>query len=380
MASARGKSDDALALVRESFQLDPAYHRAWETIPAIHKFKDGDVILRKAQRMLKRKDLPQKSRIALCYAMVKAMNDLGKWDKAWDWGVEAGRAADPDYDPVELTNAVNDMRAALDAPLLAERAGRGLTTEAPVFVIGMPRSGTTLMEMILVSSGQVAGLGELGTVMQINSAAVGADARLGHPRSMAAWMRRWRDQAFTDAAQFYLNEVARRCRSTPARFVDKMPGNVFALAQIACMFPRARIIRMHRDPLDVCTSCFLGHFGLGHLYSYRPDWLAEAWRAYRDAAELQCPLIPNPVLDVHYEQLVSAPETETRRIFDFLDLEWTPSVLNPAAADHATMTRSRGEVRNAISTRSVGRWVRYKNRIGPMAEALGIDLDKRLAA
>lgn len=380
VASARGQQQEAEDLLRQVFQIDPAHHRAWETIPAVHKFREGDPLLRKAQRMLKRKDIDQKSRVALCYAMVKAMNDLGKWDKAWDWALEAGNAAKPDYDPIELTNAVSELRQVLDPDFLSPRPGRGLATRAPIFVLGMPRSGTTLMEMILVSSGQVAGLGELATIMQISSAAAGADARLGNPRSLSSWMRRWRDDAFTEAATFYLAEVERRCRYMPGNFVDKMPGNVFALGQIGLMFPEARIIRMHRDPLDVCVSCLLGHFGIGHLYSYRPEWLGEAWRAYRDAADLQCPMIPNPVLDVHYEKLVGAPEAETRRIFQFLELEWTPKVLNPAAADHFTTTRSRGEVRNAISTRSVGRWMRYKNRIGPLAEALGIDIEKRLAA
>lgn len=379
IASARGQRDEADKLLRMVFQLDPTHHRAWETLPAVHKFREDDALIRKAQRMLKRKDLDKQSRVAICYALVKAMNDLGKWDKAWDWGLAAGRASGIDYDPAELPNAVAELHDILDADFLAPRDGRGLKTRAPIFVIGMPRSGTTLMEMILVSSGQVAGMGELATVMQISSAAAKGDMQLGNPRSVSGWMRRWRDEAFTEAAQFYMDEVARRASTQPKHFVDKMPGNVFALGQIACMFPEARIIRMHRDPLDVCVSCFLGYFGLGHHYAYKPEWLAEAWKAYRDAADLQCPMIPNPVLDVHYETLVSAPEAETKRIFDFLDLDWTPKVLNPGAAEHFTTTRSRGEVRNAISTRSVGRWKRYLNRIDPLAEGLGIDIDERMA-
>ncbi len=162
----------------------------------------------------------------------------------------------------------------------------------------------------------------------------------------------------------------------PTHFTDKLPGNVMHLGQIGLMLPNARIIRMHRDPLDTCVSCFLGQFANGHQYTNRIDWLAHAAHAYRRAGDALAPLLPNPVLDVSYENLVSTPEPQIRRVLEFLGLEWTPDCLTPAPVGYTTTTRSVGQVRKPINADSVGRSRRYSNRIGPLAQALGISLAK----
>ena len=166
----------------------------------------------------------------------------------------------------------------------------------------------------------------------------------------------------------------------PEVFTDKMPGNIHNLGVISMMFPNARIIRMRRDALDTCVSCFLGRFGNGHPYTRRFDWLAASWRAHQRAGDLLIPRLPNPVLEVHYEDLARRPEREIRRMLDFLGLSWEAACLEPHGSDSTVTTRSQAQVRQAITDRSVGRWRRYGEKVRPLAEALGVEISEAEAA
>ena len=373
---ARGDMVEAEQLLRKVIQRDPGNARAWTELASIHKFRKGDPLLTKLRRQTKAGDLAAETRGYLHYALCKALNDVGKWDMAWDQATRGAELMMPDYNPQELWDWSLDQRGIFDKDFLARRPGRGSDSEAPIFIVGLPRSGTTLVEMVITTTGKVTAMGELSTVPRVTAAAIRDDMNRGHMKHRHAWARRWRDEAFTEAAQFYLDDVARRAGGTcPERFVDKLPGNMFYLGEIALLFPNARIIRMHRHPLDTCASLYMGRFTGGHKYTFRPDWLAEAWLAYKDAGDHLTTMMPNPVLDVDYEAFVSDPEPQIRRLLDFLGLEWDPACLTPGGDGYTTITRSRGQVRSAINTRAVGRWRRYKNRIGPIAEALGIDID-----
>ena len=373
--SARGDLADAIALLREALSLDPTSFQCWGLIAGIHRFTKSDPLIAKAKRMLARNDLHPITRRAILYALSKAMNDLGKWNKAWDYAAKGAALSSPDYNIDEFDNWASDAAEAFDIEFLKARAGRGSQSTAPIFVVGMPRSGTTLMEIILASTGQVAPMGELTTIPDVTAKAAQDDAGRGHTPSSHAWVRRWRDSAFTEFAEHYLMNVARRSGGeVPRHFVDKLPGNVLYLGQIALFFPNARIIRMHRDPLDTCVSCYMGQFDSGHEYTYRIDWLARAAQGFRQIGDMLTPMLPNPVIDVHYEDLVTNPEPEIRRILELLDVEWNPACLTPSPSGYASTTRSVEQVRNPINAKSVGRWRRYADRIGPLAQALGLDI------
>ena len=367
--AARGEMERAAPLVREALAADPALPRTWGLIAGTHRFRRDDPLIFKAKRLLKGALSPA-SRRAIHYAMAKAMNDLGKYDRAWAHAAEGAAIATPPYDPADLDRWATDMVPAFDRDFLAPRPGRGDPTDAPIFVVGMPRSGTTLVESIIAATGAATPMGELPTIPLITQRAIEDDLARGNPPSRHAWTRRWRDEAFTRAARFYLDDVTRRAGGTPPnRFVDKLPGNLLYLGQIALMFPNARIVRMHRDARDTCVSCYLGQFSEGHQYTYRTDWLAAAWHSFRRGGDTIVPLIPNPVLDVRYEDLVREPEPQIRRLLEFLDLPFSDACLTPGDG-YTTTTRSVAEVRKPINADSVGRWRRYRSCIGPLARAL----------
>ncbi|MEO1494999.1 MAG: sulfotransferase, partial [Pseudomonadota bacterium] len=378
VAAARGQNEVSERLLRDLLAENPDLDVAWFSLSGLHKFKPGDPLLIKLRKQVRRKGLTPRQGLHLNLALSKACADLGKWDQAWRAAEAANAAEMPHFDPAAFRRWADDPQGVFDRAFLQETEGRGLPTEAPIFVVGSPRSGTTLVERLLCSTGAAAPMGEVATLNNICVAATNTDREREQDAAISyhRWVRRWRPAAFTEAANLYLSDIARRAGGTcPALFVDKMPGNILHLGGLALMFPRARIVRMHRDPLDTCVSLYMGRFGAGHKYTARLDWAASAWLTYRDAGDFYTGVIPNPVLDLCYEDLVTNPKTETKRLFAFAGLEWSPDVLASGGSAYTSTTRSMSQVHHKVNTSAVGRWRRYRKHLGPLADALGIDLD-----
>ena len=377
----RGQMDEARGLLREAIKAAPGNAQAWTALAHAHTFRKDDPLITKLKKQLLRKDLTSRTRRELTYTMCEILNQTGQWVRAWDHAVKAAQIDTPAYDPAGLAGMIQSADHVFTPQFCAPRPARGVHTDAPIFVVGMPRSGTTLVSMILSMVNGVEVMGELTRIPKMAAEAAEDDAVRGHPPSHFGWLTRWQDAQVTNLAKLYLADVQRRAGGTlPARFVDKLPANVLHLGQIACMFPRARIVRVIRDPLDTCVSCFLGRFGNGNTYTYRMDWLADAYRRHIQAGDMLMGRIPNPVYTVRYEDLVSNPSHQVGQLLDALDLPWTEACLTPQKSTSATTTRSVSQVREPISAGSVGRWQRYGDRVLPLAEALGIDLSQRPAA
>ncbi len=234
-------------------------------------------------------------------------------------------------------------------------------SEVPLFVVGMPRSGTTLTEQILASHPDVVGGGELQQVGQIVSRLT---VEHGYPKSLATAQVR-------EAARRYLTHVGKIGRGA-ARVTDKLPGNFMNLGLIARMFPRARIIHCRRDPMDTCLSCFAQNFradGLG--WSTDLDDLGHYFCQYsRMMAHWRAVLPPGRMLEIDYEETVADLETQARRLIAFAGLEWDDACLEFHKTERAVVTASREQVRNPIYGTSVGRWKRYGDGVLPLARAL----------
>lgn len=373
--SAQGALEEAEALLREALSADPGHAGSWSAISSLHRFRKDDPLIAKAKRVLRWSGQSDAQRRAINYALSKAMNDLRKWDQAWDYAAKGAALAETDYNPNLFKGWAADVETSFDAEFLSAQRGRGVETKAPIFIVGMPRSGTTLMESILAASGAVSPMGEMTTIAEFTARAAQDDLARGNEPSTHGWVRRWQKDAFSQVGNYYLQLVAQRSNGNlPQLFTDKLPNNVLYLGQIGLIFPNARIIRMHRDPLDTCVSCYLGEFRNGHDYTYRTDWLADAALGYQRIGDRLADMVPNPILDVSYEALVTQPEAEIRRVLDFVGIDWNVECLTPSVSGYTTTTRSAAQVREPINANSVGRWRRYANRIGPLAEALGVEL------
>ena len=266
------------------------------------------------------------------------------------------RVAGENYDGDVFARRVNDSIAMFTPDFFAQSRNWGEFSELPVFIVGMPRSGTSLVEQIAASHPDVFGAGELKDVGNIASSLSFGQIQRG---------------PINDAARKELDHL-RNLGGSSLRMIDKMPANVEYLGLIAMLFPAARVIICRRDPRDTCLSCFFQHFEAGNLYAFdlnhcgrhhlQTDRLIAHWLK----------VLPLRMLQVRYEGLVADLEEQSRRIISFLGLPWNPACLSFHQTERTVLTASDWQVRQPIYTRSVGRWRNYERHLGPLFKALGI--------
>jgi hypothetical protein len=237
-----------------------------------------------------------------------------------------------------------------------------------VFIVGMPRSGTTLVHQIAASHPLVHGAGELNNLAQVAESLDAAGEEFKEPSIYpprvrdAAWEYLWRLGALQPGA---------------ARVLDKMPGNLHLVAQIALMFPRARVILCRRDARDTCLSCYFQGFASGNIFSFDlrdcGHYHVQNMRLMDHWLKAQ----PLRMLEVHYEDVTRDLEGQSRRLIDFLGLDWDSRCLEFHQAKTTVLTSSVWQVRQPIYQQSVGRWRHYESHLGPLIEALGNENTKR---
>jgi len=236
-----------------------------------------------------------------------------------------------------------------------------------VFVVGMPRSGTTLTEQICSSHPDVHGAGELtklGRIAAANGLKLGSADAFGQPiRSLTM-------QQSHALAKDYLANLA-LYTSTAPRIVDKMPHNFELIGLIAILFPNARIIHCRRDATDNCVSCFISSLQQGHSYSYDLKSLGLYYREYDRLMRHWQAVLPGRIFENRYEDLISDQEGQSRRLIGHLGLTWDDACLRFFEKEGSVRTLSRWQVRQPIYTSSVQRWKNYGDKIQPLIDALG---------
>jgi len=237
-------------------------------------------------------------------------------------------------------------------------------SELPVFIIGMPRVGKTLVEQILASHPQVTGVGELSDIGQIASN-IGQQTGERYPLAM----ERVSAEQLTYRADEYLAKRQEELFPNTVRVIDTMPGNIHYLGLINRLFPRARIIHCLRDPIDTCLECYFKDFSGRHPYAYDLEDLGFRYSHYRRLAN-HWKEIGLPLLDVYYEELVQNPEKTSRRLIDYLGLKWNPQCLQFHIAGNSR-TRGSHEFREPINSSAVGRWRHYQQHLSPLLDYLG---------
>ena len=317
--------------------------------------------------------------MTLCHAAAKIANDVGRYDEAFEFAAAAGRYSGKDFDAVGLARRFEGLKKLFSAEFFAGRESSGDASKQPVFIVGMPRSGTTLTEQIIASHPQASGAGELGA-FQVLAKSLGyltpslrnKDADEGE---FARRVGALREKEIHAAAGEYLSTL-RRVGGDGRRIVDKMPQNFQFAGLIALLFPNAKIIHCRRNPLDTCISCFMSHFVEGHDYSTDLEMLGSYYRQYAALMEHWRQALPIPIHEVRYRVLVADTEGEARKLIAFIGLEWDPACLRYYESKQPIFTNSRVQVRQPVYTSSVERWRRYERHIGPLKAALG-DLVER---
>jgi hypothetical protein len=272
------------------------------------------------------------------------------------------------YDPAANDEGFRRLKTVFARHFLDSIAEAGFASELPVFIVGMPRSGTTLIEQIVASHPAVHGAGErkeLGLFLNELGAGHGGE------REFPDFVTDLEPGAFRELGERYVAAL-RPLAPDAERIVDKMPGNFVHVGLIAAALPDARVIHCLRDPLDTCLSCYEQYFQKAQPYCYDLEELGRFYRLYENLMEHWCAVLPGRILEVRYEDVVRDLEGEARRLIAFCGLDWSDACLAFHETERMVRTASANQVRQPLYATSVGRWRRFERELAPLIAALGI--------
>ncbi len=361
-----GRLTEARQAFERAVLLAPDFAGHHYELAGIGRFGESDPRLAGLKFLAKKiASLPEEEQVELHFALAKADDDRGRWDEAFSH-FQAGNALKRRriaYDEAMFLGILRDLAAAFPREVVDARRGAGDPSEVPVFVVGMPRSGTSLIEQIIASHPDAAGIGEsmyLHRLLGQNLA--GAD----FPAHFSAVP----NEALRRLGSLYVSRLKAMAPGAK-RVVDKLPANFMLCGLIHLALPKARIVHAMRDPLDTCFSCYANLFSQHIDYSYDLGELGRYYRAYAALMAHWRRVLPAGVmLDVSYENLVENFEAEARRLVAFCGLGWDARCLDFYKTKRVVHTLSAAQVRRPIYRTAVGRAAPYRPWLGPLIAAL----------
>jgi tetratricopeptide (TPR) repeat protein len=345
----QGRFSEAATHFERALRLDPLAGKLWHGLAQCRKYTPADTaILSRMAAALQRGDLPDTERMAIHFAMGKVLEDCGDYPGAMAQfdAANALRARGLVFDREGLAAMVDRAIATFTPAFFAQHTETGHDTEKPIFIVGMYRSGTTLVEQILSSHPRIAAGGEL-TVWGPADMEAATDGSFDLVRNQ-------------DAVAKYL-AVLNQIGAGAERVTDKLPTNLFRLGAIHASMPRARIIHCRRHPIDTCLSIYTTHFGTRLPFAARKEDLALYYRQYmRMMAHWRNVLPPGAMLEVDYEHLVADRDAQTRRLVAFAGVDWNDTCLRPEQNAREIGTASAWQARQPVYGTSVARWRRFE--------------------
>lgn len=367
-----GHTDRAIAAYRQSLELEPSYGEVWWSLANLKTFRFSADDLAAMRRELARADLAEDDRLHLEFAVGKALEDAGEYEPSFRHYARGNaiRRTQLHYSAGDTHARVQYIREHYTRDFFAARADAGSAARDPIFIVGLPRAGSTLIEQILSSHSQVEGTMELPEVTSITRLLRmqgDADSAMPYHGALAALDA----EALCALGERYLAHTRIQRKTSAPLFVDKMPNNFMHVGLIHLMLPNAKIIDARRHPLACCFSAFKQHFARGQNFSYD---LADVGRYYLDYVALMAhfdDVLPGRVHRVVYERMVEDTEGEVRRLLDYCGLPFEASCLQFFQNPRPVRTASSEQVRQPIYREGVDHWRRYAAWLGPLASALG---------
>jgi tetratricopeptide (TPR) repeat protein len=359
-----GRTAEARAAFEQADVLAPDHPRYHRALAETARFTRGDdPWLLSLNRLAKGLPaLPDDQKVELHFALAKACDDLGHYDEAFGQfkdgnAIQRRRVT---YDETAVASFFDSIVNAFSPALMATQRGAGDPSNLPVFIVGMPRSGSTLVEQILASHPAVFGAGELVFMNDIVAAIP------DYPSGVAELS----GETLARLGQRYVERL-RSLAPDAARIVDKLPPNFRHLGLINLILPNAKIIHVHRDPIATCFSCYSKLFLGGLNFTYDMGELGRYHKMYEALmAHWRAVLPPHALLDVEYETLVGDFEVEARRVVDFVGLPWDARCLDFAKTKRPVRTLSQSQVRQPLFASSIEHWRHYERHLGPLIDAL----------
>ena len=367
-----GRQPESVDAYRRTIELSPQFGEAWWSLANLKTFRFTPAEVAAMRGQLARTDLSAEDRFHFHFALGKALEDTRDFARSFEHYAEGNRLrhAAIHYDADRTSASVRRSRELFSADFLAERAGAGSPATDPIFIVGLPRAGSTLVEQILASHSLVEGTMELPDITAIVQS-------LTRPRETGESSRYPEVVAPLGHAQLralgerYLAQTRIQRKTGAPFFIDKMPNNWAYIGLILLILPNAKIIDARRHPLSCCFSGFKQHFARGQHFSYG---LEDIGRYYRDYVELMAhfdAVLPGRVHRVIYERMVDDTETEVRRLLEYCGLPFEDTCLRFYENERAVRTASSEQVRRPIFRDAIEHWRNYEPWLGPLKSALG---------
>jgi tetratricopeptide (TPR) repeat protein len=387
-----GRQQESIDAYRKCLELAPHCGAAYWSLANLKTFRFTPADVEAMRAQLARTDLAEEERMYLSFAAGKAFEDACSYAESFDSYTRGNslRRARLGYDPERTCDRVRRCKEILTREFFEQRRGHGATAADPIFIVGLPRAGSTLLEQILASHSAVEGTMELPDLISIarRVSRPAANARGGQPQGAEP-----RGGPGGDASRYpatlaalsaaecralgeqYLSQTRIQRKTSAPFFIDKMPNNFAYVGFIQLALPNARIIDARRHPLGCCFSVFKQHFARGQNFAYD---LGDLGRYYRDYVELMAhfdEVLPGRVHRVIYEKLIDDTQSEVRRLLDYCGLPFEPACLRFYENDRAVRTASSEQVRQPIFRDALQHWRHFEPWLGPLKEALGPALD-----
>ncbi|MGH8179918.1 MAG: tetratricopeptide repeat-containing sulfotransferase family protein [Steroidobacteraceae bacterium] len=366
-----GKVPQSIAAYRRALSLEPRLGEAWWSLANLKTFRFSDADVRAMQQQLARDDLADEDRLHFEFALGKALEDAASYEESFTHYAagNALRRSQHGYDAEENSRFVRRSKQLLTREFFAERAGAGAQARDPIFIVGLPRAGSTLIEQILGSHPLVEGTMELPQLPKLARELAGP--RQEEEGTFLKRLAALTPEELRTLGERYLAETRVMRKTDAPFFIDKMPNNCMYVGLIHLILPNAVIIDARRHPIGCCFSCFKQHFARGQWFSYG---LEDLGRYYRDYVELLAHFdaaLPGRVARVFYETLIDDTDAEVRRLLEHCGLPFEAACLRFYENDRAVRTASSEQVRRPIFRDAVDHWRHYAPWLGPLEQSLG---------
>jgi tetratricopeptide (TPR) repeat protein len=363
-----GNADGAIAVFRKSIELDPLFVEAYWHLANLKTFRFEDSEVDAMLALVGDSRIPPEGQVQLNHSLGIAFDGRKEYDRAFEFIDRSSklRRQQEFYDRVEYEEKIDQTIETFSQQFLEVNAGHGNPDPAPIFIVGLPRSGSTLLEQILASHSQVDGTFELHDLaLTIRSNGKLSSSGMKYPKSV----ENIRGDEFKQIGREYI-ERSRRYRGSSPFFTDKNPNNFVHVGFIHLILPNAKIINAKRHPLDSCFGSYKQLFAEGQAFSYDLIELGEHYLQYQRLMDHWHQVLPGKVLDVQYEDVVADLEDQVKQILDYCGLEWEASCLRFHETRRTVKSASSEQVRQPIYSSSLDTWRHYEAHLRPLIEVL----------
>lgn len=364
-----GRQEEAIQAYRDCIAARPEMGEVYWSLANLKTYRLSNEDIAEMQSKVEGGGLTDESHVNFLFALAKAYEDRGDFDRAWEYYSEGNskRRMLEHYDPVRMEVHDDAIVEVFDKAFLEAKTDLGNPDPAPIFVVGLPRSGSTLIEQILASHSMVEGTSELPYIRRVElSLSKNRADGVNYPEAV----RELGEPHFKSLGQDYLDAAQLHRTEGAPRFIDKMPNNFPSIGFIHLILPNAKIIDARRYPLDSCLSCYRQLFGQGQPFTYDLTDIGEYFLQYQRMMDHWHEVLPGRALTVQYEEVVTDFETQVRRLLEYCDLPWEEACLYYHETVRPIRTASSEQVRQPVYTKSVHFWRNHEKHLGELIEVM----------